>query len=288
MATTDWTGDAADGDWGNNGNWSGDKPATGDTARFLDGALSVTTGLDQSAVNLANLIIGPGYSGNIGLSGSYLKIGCDDLYINGGGILYIEPGTAAIDEVRVLATEQTTGLTLKSSVQTALWVWAGIVNYVFDTAADDLDLYVLGSAADVTITDSAAGDLNTLLVEAGAVELDMDASDFPATVDVRGGTLTVTSAANSPTTVNVWGGSVVWNKAAAASAFNVHSGGTLDFSQEETAKTPTTVTLYGTGILKLNNGCRNIIPGNIYVYGDAAPTPIHLDKGMYVDVIAAA
>lgn len=74
MATLYWQD--VDGNWTNTANWStGSAPATGDTVYILAGSQNIATNLNQSAVTLANLIIGMGFAGAIGTAAASLQIG---------------------------------------------------------------------------------------------------------------------------------------------------------------------------------------------------------------------
>jgi hypothetical protein len=82
MAIRTWLD--VNGDWENVNNWSGGAvPAIGDTARILEGNKSITTNLDQSAINNLIIQVGELFSGNIGLPANPLLTGTGtDLYFN--------------------------------------------------------------------------------------------------------------------------------------------------------------------------------------------------------------
>lgn len=64
------------GDWNNTSNWSqGAKPGANDVAIFdKTSSTSVTTNLDQSGQAFAQMLVKPGYSGNMGSQGAPLRI----------------------------------------------------------------------------------------------------------------------------------------------------------------------------------------------------------------------
>ncbi len=86
-----WTGDAADGDPANPANWNpAQAPITGDTLRFENNAVAVSTNLDQSAILPAAIFISHSYSGLMGTATAPLRYGqCAILSIGD----YNGPGT---------------------------------------------------------------------------------------------------------------------------------------------------------------------------------------------------
>lgn len=73
MATRTWTG-ATDGDWAVTTNWSPSTVPVSDDDVIIDGTVSITASLNQSAVDLKSLKILSTYTGNIGTSGASLQI----------------------------------------------------------------------------------------------------------------------------------------------------------------------------------------------------------------------
>lgn len=90
MPTTfTWTGGAADGDYTTAANYSPGTgpPADGDSLIFDRGNVNLTVNLDQSAVDLVDLIITPGFTGTLGISaGSPFKIRTTGSYL-------VQPGS---------------------------------------------------------------------------------------------------------------------------------------------------------------------------------------------------
>ncbi len=72
---TTWNGSVQDGDWANDSNWSGIVPISTDVIQLSDSSEPITTGLDQSLVDPAALIITPTMTGSIASSGSPLRFG---------------------------------------------------------------------------------------------------------------------------------------------------------------------------------------------------------------------
>ena len=72
------TANAGPNDWNTTANWSqGSIPTADDIVYFTSGGNDVLYGLNQSSVNLDQMIIGPGYNGNIGTNDAPLRINCD-------------------------------------------------------------------------------------------------------------------------------------------------------------------------------------------------------------------
>lgn len=75
MATKTWNGTT--GDWSTGANWGGTAPVDGDDVIINSGSVSITTGLNQSGINLKSLNITRGYKGSIGAAGTPLQINVD-------------------------------------------------------------------------------------------------------------------------------------------------------------------------------------------------------------------
>lgn len=72
------TANAGPNDWNTTANWSqGSIPTADDIVYFTSGGNDVLYGLNQSGINLDQMIIGPGYTGNIGTDNAPLLINCD-------------------------------------------------------------------------------------------------------------------------------------------------------------------------------------------------------------------
>ena len=79
MATNYWIGGSGSQPWTTGANWSlGAAPVSTNDVFILNGSSDINTGLAQSAVTLASLTIGSGFTGTIGaaaISGAFLDIG---------------------------------------------------------------------------------------------------------------------------------------------------------------------------------------------------------------------
>ena len=106
MAFTNNTWQAVmDGDWNNTANWTlGAKPGNNHVAIF-DGtsSVSVTTNLDQSASAFEQLLVKPGFGGNMGSQGNPLRVdvGTGVIVWRGRGQGFINPKSTAFANVIV-------------------------------------------------------------------------------------------------------------------------------------------------------------------------------------------
>ena len=94
MTKTTATGSTGPNDFNSAGNWSrGTAPTADDVLYFTSGSSSVLYGLDQSGISLDQMIVGPGYSGNIGTDTAALRINADaggekGMTLGGSGFYY--------------------------------------------------------------------------------------------------------------------------------------------------------------------------------------------------------
>ena len=79
---TIWNGDAGDGSYTNNDNYTNDAPAEGSTVYVVNSSESITTNLNQSSVSLKEYRIGPTYRGSVGTPKAPLKIQAERLVID--------------------------------------------------------------------------------------------------------------------------------------------------------------------------------------------------------------
>ena len=78
VSNTATTANAGPNDWNTTANWSqGSIPTADDIVYFTSGSNDVLYGLNQSGIFLDQMIIGPGYNGNIGTNDAPLQINCD-------------------------------------------------------------------------------------------------------------------------------------------------------------------------------------------------------------------
>lgn len=298
MATTEWTGDANNGDFTDDDNWTGDAPGAGDTALFIAGEKSVTSNLAAlAAVNLAALIRGPGYSGTIGLPGQYLQLGATNVYIEGTtGATYLQSGTSDdLDNVYVRGTSPQHTLYLRDSIG-VLRASGGVTKHIQDSTGKTIGEIIVqavnGGTPAVHVLPEATLTITTARVLGGSLILDAVGNSYitlATLIEVLGGSLTVNDLAAMSATLRIDGGTVNWNaEADPSNAADVDMrGGVLTFAGDKRAKTISNdIRLFNSGNVVLANGCRNILmdTGTIQVFG--ANNPV-FDVGMKITAYSA-
>lgn len=252
MATYYWDGSAADNDWSTAANWTAATvPVTGDTAVF-DGRTTenCTAGMDQTGVDLANLVIRNSYSGTIGATLVPLIIECSGtMWIEGSGNYYIQCGNDAND-ADVAATYINTGGMVELSSQknqaagnvaiwTAVYIFNGEVTFMGvtgkPTSAEDGtafgDLYIYpqkGRRANATVIigdacyDQANTALGDVIMSEGTLTFysDLGALTMYNGKATMGGT-SYTMAADTDddiTTLTMYNGNFYWHPSVVASS----------------------------------------------------------------------
>lgn len=204
MANRIWLA-TADGNWGTAANWSGSAvPVAGDTVFIPAGTPAITAGLNQSGVALAAVEFQYGYGGTVGSSSAYLQLNCTSLKYAGGGLAYIDLGSAAITPTVTAAAVGSvggSGLYLKGSALTGLAVSGGTV-----------------ALAGLPGETSSATDIRC---SGNGTILTLGAGVTATTVTIYAGTLNVGCAF---TTANVYGGTFNHTGSGAATTVNVYAG----------------------------------------------------------------
>ena len=132
MASRYWV--STGGDWGSTASWSTTDggssgaavPVTGDDVYFMRGAVSVTAGLSQAAVDLESLTVNPEYTGSFGTPGSALTIavsnsGSSVFKLWGSGAQYnIAAGTNGIDVLDIRCQQPNTAVNLSGGTTVAI------------------------------------------------------------------------------------------------------------------------------------------------------------------------
>lgn len=241
MATKTWIG--TDGNYAANANWSPTNvPTSGDHVRIPAGSGSITSGLNQSAVDIGDFIVEPGYTGTIGTASAYLQIDPDRFEYSGNSnsASYIDIGSAAIP-LQVYKTgpaaEGYRALYLKGSGITVLNVASGSVGIAARSGETSTvtTLRTISSSASVSV--GAGCSLTNHQQLDGNVELHCAAT----TVSVYDGTLR-TVEVGAITTLNVRGGEVFPESTGTITTLNAYAGST-DFTGSGAARTVTTLNL---------------------------------------------
>lgn len=238
MAETTWTNGVGDGDASNDGNWSGVKPAAGDTAICdATSTADITSGLDFDGVDLAAWKTTEDYSGNIGASGNPLIIAADLVEHRGSGTLYYKNGNGGVGLLTNVLRVDSDNLKLAAQIDDAISRVELIKGRVEATATANAGLYYVSYRTrrddDVFLKIASTSDNFTLYQNGGVVFC--DASTL-LTLNVAAGIL-ITLGASAATNVRLLGGTIRWKSTGGISSRCFALGGLLDFSQNLASKT---------------------------------------------------
>jgi len=247
--THTWTG-AISGDWSEANNWDiGAVPEATDSVVLIDNAVSITEGLDQSAIALVNVHIDASYTGTIGTTGSYLQLDADITYIgrqdgvgpftgssqlkldfgaNSGAIYVFSTATRASgNPPPVIIKAANNGATLS--------VYAGSVgvatNYPGDTTTlQTVNVGQYGGAASAAEVILASGTTTTSVVLYSGTAY---AKGTHTGITMNDGVLTLDSVANL-TTVAIYGGTAYLDGWQTITTLTMY-GGSIDTSRRHPA-----------------------------------------------------
>lgn len=263
MADRNWVGGDVgnEGDWDTAANWSpAAVPVAGENVYILDGDEDIDDGLDQSAVALGNVQVGPGYTGNIASSTTQLQLSfaaSKRLVIDGAPALstqemWIDINSANAVDVDIVgygpvtaATMNLYGVHLRRTAQTVTVVNGGGTS---STTGGKLtiDTGTIAGLVDTgfarSVIESAAVITNYFSISTGVVST---LSKVPtAKMLVSGGTITV-DATSAILQVEIHGGTVAWNGGSSISTNLIVYGGTFDTSQATASAAIVAVVVYG-------------------------------------------
>lgn len=226
-------------DYGTAQNWKeGAVPVAGDTV-VIQGTTNILYGLIQSAVEVANFTVEPGYTGTPGSETASLQIdvaNAGTLDFAGQGVAYIKLGGAACT-VRIRKTAAVAsgeyGLHLYGTAIAALHVMGGVVRVV--TGSTVVASYVsIGATLKID-----SGCTITTVASSGTTALESAAT----TVSVLTGTAT-TDGTGAITTLNVIGGTAYPNSTGTITNLTL-DGGLCDMTRTQAARTVTNTTING-------------------------------------------
>lgn len=256
MAITYWTG-ATDGDPSDDGNWSGVKPANGDTAIIDTGSRDIEAN-DQSAVTATLIVVGPNYKGNIGSgTGTPYQINATTLIVAGGGGKQHFKGTYGTVVVEKVGTG-TQNLYLDGGTTTLALIHQGTVGLLGGTYTT-LFADPIGGIKNNVYIDVVAATVTTLNQRQGTTKM-ADSAGTITTANIDAGSLDVT--AGTLTNLYQRNGATIWQTGDGALAIAVIYDGTFDASGDVHPKTITNLTAYGAARLNLSNGAGNIMLAN--------------------------
>jgi len=251
-----WSG--SDGDWSVAGNWDpAGVPINGDTA-ILNGTndVAITDGLSQSAVTLALLFVGDGFTKDVGSAASPLNIEYTKLVHRGKGSVYIDSAAQPTEAV-IAHTGPQINLSWRqrNKLPSRIVVSRGRVELQSDApAVDDLILaWVASRLTDAEVTIASGSDVVFTRVRVGGGRLDASGSPGSVTNVVVCGGLAILNpdvAADPPTIDISQGGIVQWdNSVNALAEANIYDG-LLDLTQTHEEKTVTLANLWPRGEFK--------------------------------------
>ena len=238
MATPVWI--SSNGDWGNTASWStGSVPVSSDLVIFdgISSNRSVTGGLNQTGVNLAELQISPAYTGNIGLTGNPLVIDSLKVLHRGSGTLYWKAETDAtrirIDSPNLIAAAVLSG----SSSGWRLAVKKGHVT-CDDTVNNIRELRIMRDNAIVFVEKNGSTQIDSFVMTAGFCENNRgitgdDGTGVTRQAVVSGGLFVHQEGAVD--FLRILGGNVEWNASELLGSALVGSG-VLDLTKTGNAK----------------------------------------------------
>lgn len=222
MATRRWISTSSE-DWNTASNWSGNAvPATGDTVIIENSAVSITTGLDQSAVTLARLEIAQTFTGQIGTSSAYLRIGATILNIGNSAAPAPPSGSNRIKiDLGAAASTVTINDSAASSADTNVPPILLLANHSSTTVTVNKGRVGIaaGNAGETSTVGTVTANYN--LSRSSDAEVVLGPGVTVTTVNAIGGTLLLQS---SCTTLNVNGGSVTTRGTGAITTVNANSG----------------------------------------------------------------
>jgi hypothetical protein len=170
MATRTWTGTTS-GDWGVTTNWSPSTVPVSDDDVIIDGTVSITSGLNQSAVDLKSLKVLSTYTGNIGTSGASLQINVTStgggnvpvVEVSGNGSFYNLNGNYTTLKIN---TGLGTTTSIAGGTTTTAYCGSGNVNYaagaiLTNVYVDGASLYAYYNSTAITSAIIGSGMLST-------------------------------------------------------------------------------------------------------------------------------
>ena len=280
MATRTWLGGTST-DPTVAANWSGAAVPVNDDTVIVPASTAVAiVGADQSAIDVAELIIEDGYEEDIGsrttpwslgraagaditwggTGTAYLEIAGDnsggDAFLRGSGTLYIASSGAEelIDDMYISSTSGTIYVGYKqgdaAEIDTIHITGAGTVyigDAVTNTAADNGPA-VYASAGTVYTRSKLA----TFSNRGATVTF---SNCVAPTVTQESGTIYFTGAGGvAITAMTIYAGSVYYNSGDTITSLVIGNGGTVDFASNTRGCTVTAVEMYGAGVYRDTSG----------------------------------
>ncbi|KKN11043.1 hypothetical protein LCGC14_1030440 [marine sediment metagenome] len=241
MATPIWI--SSNGDWGDTASWStGSVPVSADTVVFdgVNSVVSVTSGLNQTGIDLSRLDTSPEYTGDIGLPGNPLRIDASTVLHRGRGSLYFKGDGGGIS-VQVDSANLVDALVLSGT--SSLWTLDVKKGHVTcdNTVVNIGGVRSLSDKSIIIIEKNGAETIAQIMMQAGFCQNFRALSAATGILIVNGGVLVHEDGA--VTTLHVQGGVCEWN-ADETLTIAVAGRGLLDFTRSGNVKTVAGLVIY--------------------------------------------
>jgi hypothetical protein len=262
MATNTWQD--IDGNWNNTANWSlAAVPVNGDDVIISSGSQDIDTNLDQSAVTLNSLRIGPSFSGKIGATGGSLLINGTDMDFESNATETWIDGTWSGNIVVNGGVSDVNMLQLDGDIDTLRVLGGtGTVTVAANAVLDNIE--VIGRSARSVKVNILANVTSIDDVEVATGEVDI-ASAIAGTVTARGGELTLSGGTVNAINVEP-GGTVIYTSSGQLTTL-VAWGGTFDGTRITAgAVTMANCTIHEGASIDLRSGLRNWVLSNGCIY----------------------
>lgn len=280
------TANSGPNDWNTAANWSGGAVPGADDVWFTNNAVAVTYGMNQAAVTLSSLHIEQSYTGSIGSSSAYLKIGATNIYIGehygtgtpaGSGRIKLDLQAActALEIYNSATTATDTYLapiqiTTGANAVTTAYIKKGKVGFSVGSPSETSTITALVMGYDKSVTNDAIVELGvgvtataisktggtltlrglTTTINHDAGEMETATTDNITTLLVNGGTVTLTNL-GTVTTYTINGGTCYLDKHGTITTANLY-GGVSDWSRTRNARTITTPTAKAGATVRLD------------------------------------
>lgn len=267
MATNYWLD--VDGNWTNTANWSlAAVPVAADDVYILAGSKAIITNLNQSAVTLASLTIGQGFTGTIGTASAYLQISATAWTIGRPTTDGSTPTGSSRIKIN-FGSVQFTGTVLATSASTSDSGYEAV--RILGTHASN-KLYVLGSSliGVGTTTPAETSTISELDVNGATAVVNYGVGVTWTTANVAGGgtlntnTGGTTLAVDAASTANTYGSAAITNvnnsgtarlnhrTTTSVATLNAYPGSTTDFSGNPASTIVTTLNFYPGAAVTVN------------------------------------
>lgn len=258
MAKNVWLA-TADGDYSTATNWSlGHVPLASEIVIIPVGSPSITSGLNQSTIEIQSFFVEDAYGGTIGSAAEYLSINPTNVHFSGAGLAYINVNDAT--DINIYGTrskdrEFGAGLYLLGDTIEELNLYKGDVGLaVFSGETSSVE------TVNIRSENSQNPDTSLITGDGAGIDAWNQSGGFGllnniqqmTEVTVAGGTLTIIGTGNI-TSLNVNGGEVYPDSFGVILDSNLR-GGLVNFERSTSTRTVTRVNVWPGGRLVSNPG----------------------------------